>query len=414
MKRVTTGLAIGLLSSQAMAATATAAAAPSMEEMWELLQQQQAEIAELKQRLAATDEEVQMTTEMVEATATLVEEGGMSGSLASEWASKTSLGGYGEMHYNNLEDQNGDGDSDQIDYHRYVLFVNHEYSEDTRFFSEVELEHSLAGDGKPGEVELEQAYIEHDLNDATRLRAGLFLVPVGMLNETHEPPTFYGVERNSVEKNIIPTTWWEGGVALNGELAPGVNYDVAFSSGLSLDSEAGKFKIRDGRQKVAEADASKGAFTAALSYTGVPGLQVGGAVHYQQDLYQGNFSHEIDAVLVELHAAYNNGPFGLRALAASWDIDDDIERIQLGADTQEGWYVEPSFKVTRDIGLFARYSQWDNQAGGGGDTEFEQYDVGVNYWLEDNVVFKLDYQVQESPDSEKELDGINLGVGFNF
>lgn len=413
MKCLYAGLAIGLLSSQAMAATATAAA-PSMQELWEIVQQQQAEIAELKQRLNATNEEVQLTTEMVEATATMVEEGGMSGSLASDWASKTTLGGYGEMHYNNLEDQNGDGDKDEIDFHRYVLFINHEYSEDTRFFSELELEHSLAGEGKNGEIELEQAFIEHDLNDTTRLRAGLFLVPVGLLNETHEPPTFYGVERNNVEKNIIPTTWWEGGVALNGELAPGVNYDVAFSSGLALDADAGKFRIRDGRQKLSEADASKGAFTASLTYNGVPGLQLGGAVHYQQDLYQGNFSHDIDALLVELHVAYNNGPFGLRALAASWDIDDDIERIQLGADTQEGWYVEPSFKVTRDIGLFARYSQWDNQAGGGGDTEFEQYDIGVNYWLEDNVVFKLDYQVQETPDSEKELDGFNLGVGFNF
>ncbi len=278
----------------------------------------------------------------------------------------------------------------------------------------VRLEESPDGEGKNGEIELEQAFIEHDLNDTTRLRAGLFLVPVGLLNETHEPPTFYGVERNNVEKNIIPTTWWEGGVALNGELAPGVNYDVAFSSGLALDADAGKFRIRDGRQKLSEADASKGAFTASMTYNGVPGLRLGGAVHYQQDLYQGNFSHDIDALLVELHLAYNNGPFGLRALAASWDIDDDIERIQLGADTQEGWYVEPSFKVTRDIGLFARYSQWDNQAGGGGDTEFEQYDIGVNYWLEDNVVFKLDYQVQETPDSEKELDGFNLGVGFNF
>ncbi len=408
MKRTTAGLAIGLLSAGATAAT------PSMEELWQLVQQQQAEIAELKQRLAETDEEVQLSSEKIEATATLLEEGGAGGSLASDWASRTSLGGYGEMHYNNLEDQNGDNDKDEIDYHRYVLFINHEYSEDTRFFSEVELEHSLAGDGKNGEVELEQAFIEHDLNDATRLRAGLFLVPVGMLNETHEPPTFYGVERNSVESAIIPTTWWEGGLALNGELAPGVNYDVAFTSGLALDADAGKFKIRDGRQKVSEADASKGAFTAAMSYTGIAGLEIGGAVHYQQDIYQGNFSQDIDALLVELHAAYTNGPFGLRALAASWDIDNDIERIQVGADTQEGWYVEPSYKLTRDLGVFARYSEWDNQAGGGGDTEYTQYDVGLNYWLEDNVVFKVDYQVQDVPDNTRELEGLNLGVGFNF
>ena len=41
------------------------------------------------------------------------------------------------------------------------------------------------------------------------------LVPVGFLNEVHEPPTFYGVERNPVEKNVIPTTWWEGGIGIS-------------------------------------------------------------------------------------------------------------------------------------------------------------------------------------------------------
>ena len=68
----------------------------------------------------------------------------------------------------------------------------------------------------------------------------------------------------------------------------------------------------------------------------------------------------------------------------------------------------------RDLGVFARYSEWDNQAGGGGDTEFNQWDIGFNYWLEDNVVFKVDYQFQDAPDDEKELEGLNLGVGWSF
>ena len=42
----------------------------------------------------------------------------------------------------------------------------------------------MAGDGQNGEVELEQAYVEFDLNQNNALRAGLFLVPVGILNET--------------------------------------------------------------------------------------------------------------------------------------------------------------------------------------------------------------------------------------
>ena len=121
------------------------------------------------------------------------------------WFERTTLGGYGELHLNQ-------GDKEQIDFHRFVLFVNHRFSDRVKFFSELELEHSLSGDGKPGEVELEQAYIEFSLDNDWSIRAGQYLLPLGILNEVHEPDTFYGVERNSVEANIIPTTWWEGGV----------------------------------------------------------------------------------------------------------------------------------------------------------------------------------------------------------
>jgi len=413
MKRATAGLVFGLCSAAAVGAT------PTPEEMWAIIQQQQAEIARLKEQVASADEEIKETSVKVEATASMMEESLVSGgqSLASSWTERTQIGSYGEMHYNNLENQNGsggDGDKDEIDFHRFVFFMGHEFSDKTRMFSEVELEHSVAGDGANGEVELEQAYIEHDLSSTMRMKAGLFLLPVGLLNQTHEPDTFYGVERNNVEKNIIPTTWWEGGLSLAGEIAPGWSYETAFTSGLKLDAEDGQFKIRDGRQKVSEADASDPAYTANLKYTGVAGLELGATVQYQQDIYQGDYSQDVDAILYTAHVAWRRGPFGLRALAASWDIDDAINDIAAGADNQEGWYIEPSWMLLRDLGFFARYSEWDNQAGSGGDTEFGEWNLGFNYWLEENVVFKLDYQFQDAPSEEKELDGLNLGVGWSF
>jgi len=412
MKKLAVGIAMALGTSAAAAST------PSAEEMWEIIQQQQAQIEELRQRLARSDEELRETGLRVEATAELVEEGALAGrqGSASGWVENTRLGGYAEMHYSNLEnDLDGGNDEDELDFHRFVLFAAHDFSDRTRFFSEVELEHSLVEGGEEsGEVELEQAYIEHDLSAAHRLKAGLFLVPVGLLNETHEPDTFFGVERNNVEKQIIPTTWWEGGLGLSGELAPGFSYDAAITSGLGLDAEEGKWSVRDGRQKVAEADASDPAYTLRLRYTGLAGLELGGTVQYQQDLYQGELDDAIDAMLYEAHASYRKGPFGLRALAAAWDIDDGIEAFRSGADRQEGWYLEPSWRFSNDLGLFARYSEWDNQAGGGGDTEYSQWDLGLNYWLEESVVLKLDYQFQDSPDGRNQLDGVNLGVGWSY
>ena len=391
--------------------------------MWALVQQQQAEIARLRQQLAQTDgriEETRLkvdeTNVKVEATAERVEQAG-SGSDIARLASRvdrTHLGGYGEMHYSNLDnDLDGGKDKDEIDIHRFVLYASHEFSPRTRFYSELELEHSISGDGQNGEIELEQAYIEHDIAGTQRLKAGLFLVPVGLLNETHEPDVFYGVERNNVERNIIPTTWWEGGIAFSGELLPGLSYDAAFTSGLKLDPSKG-WKIRDGRQKVSEADASDPAWTGRFKYTGIAGLEVAASLQYQQDLYQGEYSAEVDAMLYETHVAYRKGPFGLRALYAGWDIDEAIEFFAPGADRQEGWYVEPSWQISPQWGVFARYSDWDNQAGANIDTGYTQWDMGVNYWLEENVVFKLDYQRQDAPDGKDQLDGVNLGVGWSF
>jgi hypothetical protein len=399
----------------ALAATGASAATPSPEQMWQIIQQQQAQIEQLQAQLAEAGQQLRETDVKVEATADLVEERMGPASMASG-IGEISLGGYAEMHYTNLDnDRPGGDDETQLDFHRFVLFLGHQFSERTRFYSEVEIEHALVEGGEEsGEVELEQAYIEHDFGGNQRMKAGLFLVPVGLLNETHEPDTFYGVERNNVESRIIPTTWWEGGLATGGEILPGFSYDATVTSGLKLDAEEGEWSIRDGRQKVAEADASDLAYTARLKYTGIAGLELAASVQYQEDLYQGELAETVDAMLYEAHLSYQAGPFGLRALAASWDIDHGIEAIQAGANQQEGWYLEPSWRPRDNFGLFARYSEWDNQAGGGGDTEYEQWDVGVNYWLENNVVFKFDYQVQDAPNGRDEFDGFNLGVGWSY
>lgn len=380
----------------------------SMAQIMELLQSQQREIEALKQQLAETNKQVVISEQKIEATVETVE----SVATASEsyakiasWADKTQIGGYGEIHYN---DKTG-GDTNQIDAHRFVLFVGHEFTDNVRFFSEVELEHSLSGEGKSGEVELEQAYIEWDYAKNHSATFGQFLIPVGILNETHEPETFYGVERNSVEKNIIPATWWEAGVMLGGELAPGFTYNLAASSGLETPT-TGKdaFLPRKGRQKVSKATAEDFAYTGRLKYTAIAGLELAATVMYQEDIAQGMGSDDASALLFETHLAYQTGGFGLRALYAMWDIDGD-EAEALGRDEQDGWYIEPSYKLTPRLGFFARYSEWDNNAGDSADTEIEEWDLGVNFWLVENVVFKADWADQKNGE-----DSFNLGVGWSF
>ena len=377
---------------------------PSIDELYKTIQKQQAEIESLQQSSSQQEERLNLTAD----------------SLANNTGSSsaTTLGGYAELHYNNLGNEGDSGsidDKTEMDFHRFVLFVGHEFNDTTRFFSEVELEHSIAGDGKAGEIELEQAYLEHDLSNTQQMKAGLFLIPVGIINETHEPNTFYGVERNPVEKNIIPATWWEGGIAFNGQLGAGFSYDIALTSGLNIETVAGDYKIRDGRQKVSKAAAEDLATTARIKYTGVKGLEVGLTAQQQPDLTQGESSEKIAATLVETHVAYQVQGFGLRALYATWDIDEEMNSVKAGAAEQSGWYIEPSYRINDQWGIFLRASEWDNQADTKNETAMAQTDIGVNYWLNANVAFKFDVQDQSpEADGAKELDGFNLGLAISF
>lgn len=389
--------------------------APTLEDILEIVQRQQAEIDALRtelnaarQEMTATDEKVAETEARIEATGDFVE------SLAAgdSGPRKTSLGGYGELHYNQISSDSGD--SDEIDFHRFVLFFGHEFSDQVRFFSEFELEHSLAGDGKPGEVELEQAYAEFDLTDNVSAKGGLFLLPIGIMNETHEPPTFYGVERNDVENIIVPSTWWEAGAGLRGNLSNGISWDAAMHSGLAMPTTGGSaFRVRSGRQKVAEALASDLAATFRLKYTGMPGLELAASYQYQSDPSQVPGDGLDSGQLITAHAVYQRDRFGLRALYGAWDFDGAAVEAA-DADSQSGWYVEPSFRVSDQWGVYARYEDLDAARQ---QDQFTQTEFGVNYWPTDGVVLKMDFRSREfdlPALSASDFDAIDVGFGYNF
>ncbi len=351
---------------------------------------------------AVSDNEFQLLQEQFNQLADQVEENSKSST------SDTTIGGYGELHYNNLSSDTGD-DKKELDLHRFVIFVNHEFNDDIRFFSEFEIEHALAGEGKKGEVEVEQAYIQFDLTDNTQASAGVFLIPVGIMNETHEPPAFYGVERNPVEKNIIPATWWEGGAMISGHYGSGFSYDLALTSGLADGTD-----IRGGRQKTSKASADNLAATGRIKYTGVRGLEVAATVQLQDDMTQDSSDTIDGATLVEAHARWNIAAFTLTGLYATWDIDGSGAAAE-EKDTQDGGYIEASYKVNPKFGIFVRQNEWDNGGINADGTSKSQTDIGFNYWPHENVVIKADYQTQSNDDDTvAEFDGFNLGIGYQF
>lgn len=377
--------------------------------------------------LAVTDEEFNELKEQFNLLADQVDQNSNLDWRSSE-GSKTTIGGYGELHYNNLS--NGQGtDKKILDLHRFVLFVNHEFNDEIRFFSELEVEHAYmsdnndgSGDTSSGEVGIEQAFVQFDLSEETKANVGVMLIPAGIINRRHEPPTFYGVERNPVEKYIIPTTWAEGGAMLTGHYSTGFSYDAAITTGLDSGTD-----IRSGRQKNAKTNASNLAATGRVKYTGKPGLELSATVQYQDDMTQDTSDEIGNAIMTEAHVRWQVADFTLTALYANWDIDvkDTAAQEDKDKDNQNGGYLEASYKFNPAWGVFVRQNEWDN--GGfvtSGSTSQSQTDIGFNYWPHENVVLKADYQMQSdyqkfdsgtgTTKTVAGFDGFNLGIGYQF
>ena len=376
---------------------------------------------ELQARIDAVEKKSDETAEIADAAVMAAEEGGAMG-----WWTNTSIGGYGELHF---ENNKGKG---TIDFHRYVLFINHEFNDILSFSSEFELEHAIAGEGKGGEVELEQAYLEHNWKqfglDNTSAKYGVFLIPCGITNEIHEPNTFYGVERNTVEKEICSNTRWEGGVQIK-HVMPA--QDITILAGIHSPLNTSNGDIRGGRQKVGEATMNVPAYTAAIRYTGAyPGLELGYSFDYEPDMSANQLGPLIKGVMHAVHANYMPRlGYGMRSFYGVWDLEcpeyigSGNKCIQEGRDKQWGHFVEGSYRwevsseYGQTMGIFLRRSNWDDKAGtkisGKTSNKISQTDFGVNYWLTDNAVLKADWESQKQY-GEASVQGFNLGMGYQF
>ncbi|MCF8326873.1 MAG: hypothetical protein K9I29_01140, partial [Bacteroidales bacterium] len=182
------------------------------------------------------------------------------------------IGGYGEVHYNqplsNTRYNNG-----KLDVHRVVMLFGYNFDDRTSFVTEVEYEHVK-------EVYIEQAFLQYELNDFINFRAGLLLVPMGIINEYHEPTTFHGVERPWVDKYIVPTTWREIGMGISGNIIQAsLRYQLYIINGFNGFDGAANFSgnsgLRGGRQKGAESFMSSPAFSTRAEYYGFSGFNIG-------------------------------------------------------------------------------------------------------------------------------------------
>src|SRR5690349_6654397 len=169
-----------------------------------------------------------------------------------------------DFHFNKFEFRDG-----TLDFHRFVLLVTHEFNPRLRFVSELELEHGFVeGLEDGGELELEQAYLDFLVTRAFNVRAGMLLVPVGIINERHEPPVFHGVERPLVDTVIIPTTWFDVGAGVHGELGRGWRYRLYVMAPPNAAEFSGEEGLQGSAQHGAEANVGRVAVTGRVEYVG--------------------------------------------------------------------------------------------------------------------------------------------------
>jgi hypothetical protein len=370
--------------------------------------------------------------------------------LSAENETGVSWFGYGELNYSRPSEDHADATADVG---RFVIGVGYRFDDRTRFASELEVEHTIASAEDAGEAEVEQAYIEHEIGNSTYARLGLVLVPSGLLNEYHEPTRFYGVFRNFVETAIIPTTWREGGIAFQGNTVGGLRWDVGLTTGFDLskwdpESEEGREEpLGSIHQELSLANASDLSTFAALNYTGVPGLKVGGSI-FTGDASQDQPGFDDNRVtLTEAHARYAPGNWDLAALYAVGHISNSaaanitlfgppvgggIPGVGGGivADATPipeeffGWYVEGAYRGFQGsrygITPFVRYERWNTASdyasfGPGLDIpsleDLEAWTAGFNFTLAPGVVLKADYVSFVDSD---EADRTDLSVGYTF
>ena len=353
------------------------------------------------------------------------------------------LGGYAQIDYNQpispTESLNGN-----LDVHRLVLFLGHRFNDRLSFLTEIEVEHVK-------EIYIEQAFVEYKLTNWMNLRTGLMLIPMGIVNEYHEPPTFNGVERPNLDKYIVPTTWREMGLGFAGNVSEAaINYQLYVMNGpLGYDGSArfrGVDGIRGGRQKGAKSTFSANPnWVGKINYYGILGLNIGLSGYTgksQSTLYNGldtsnaellaqADSSVVHLTMVGLDARYNRRAFEARGQLIYSDMKNTEQyNAFTGSDlgsAMVGYFVELgynllSFTKAKNHKLVAsiRYEQYDTHFSVAENTiRNEAYDrtditFGLNYRPALGVSFKADYQILSDASSANRNDQLNFGVGVWF
>ena len=343
-----------------------------------------------------------------------------------------SFAGYGEMLVENFAGENeagaGGAPTTRFDFLRAVLYAGYRFNDRFLFNSEIEVEHG-------NEIFVEFAYVDYLATDNLTLRGGLILLPLGLVNEFHEPNVFLGARRPETEQRIIPSTFRENGGGILASLGP-VNVRAYLTNGLNGAgfSAAG---LRGGRQRGIQARAANLAFTGRVDVTPIPGVFAGvglftGGAGQEQVVFNGE-RLDVGTTITEVHAQAQLRGFDVRGLFAHATVDDagDASRaLRLAltapiAETMQGGYVQVGYDVLSQFNTevaitpYVRYEHVDTQhevpAGFVRDLtrDGDFRTVGIDVKPIPNVVLKAEHQwLTNAAGTGRNQFNVNLGYSF--
>lgn len=316
-----------------------------------------------------------------------------------------SIGGYGDMVYANRR-----GSESTADLVRAVVYTGYKFSNNVLFNSELEVEHASTELG--GSVSMEFAYLDFLLRPQANVRAGVMLMPVGFINEQHEPTAYFGAQRPTVERVIIPTTWSEIGAGVFGDVGR-VSYRTYVVTGMDSSRFEGEEGLHEGKQAGAEAKAEDLAFVARADWHPIEGTLLGGAFYSGNSGQGRGFRGHVN--LAEVHAESKFRAVSLRALAARATVSDAAAINQANGFTSGdgigsslgGWYVESGYDLGSGNVAFipyARYERFHTNA----ENHQRSWTLGLAVKPIPQTVIKADWQTR------KDKNQFNLGLGYIF
>lgn len=344
------------------------------------------------------------------------------------------VGGYGELTYNRKEHNNA-----ELDVQRLVLLFGYKFDDRTQFITEIEFEHVK-------EVFVEQAFLQYSVSDNVNIRAGLMLVPMGIINEYHEPTTFNGVERPSIDGSIVPTTWREIGIGISGRYnEASLRYQAYLFNGFSSSTSDGNGNItggkiggssglRGGRQKGAKSTMNNVNFSGKLDYYGLPGLRLGLSGYFGRTQSPADVEDiagaDIGISMIGLDARYAYQRFTARGQFIHGSLIDTEDyntatSSSLGSSLQ-GYYLEAAYNLLsqnkkQQLISFVRFEDFDTHASVAGNLtknnsfDRQEWTLGLSYKIAPGAIVKGDYQIKNNAAiGSSSVNQINFGIGVWF